>query len=111
MTLCARCGKEPCVCLIRVNPGFGILYDGSSALEVFDFCEALKRMRDGAKVARRGWNGKGMWAAAQYPDAHSKMTRPYLYLKAVDGSIGPWQPNNIDLFAADWVAVREGEHA
>ncbi len=27
----------------------------------FDFGEALRRLKEGKKVARRGWNGKGMY--------------------------------------------------
>ena len=30
-------------------------------METFDFGEAIRRLKGGKKVARSGWNGKGMW--------------------------------------------------
>lgn len=33
------------------------------------------------KVARKGWNGKGMWIRIQVPTEKSKMTLPYIYMK------------------------------
>jgi hypothetical protein len=66
------------------------------------FSGALAALRDGRKVQRSGWNGKGMWLALQVPDANSKMGLLYIYLKTVDGKFVPWNPNNIDLFAEDW---------
>lgn len=74
--------------------------------EQFDFGEALNRLRDGAHVAREGWNGKGMWLALQVPDAHSKMTLPYIYMKTVQGDLVPWLASQTDILATDWgVAV------
>ncbi len=67
-----------------------------------DFGWALNKMKNGFKMHRTGWNGKGMWAALQVPDENSKMKRPYLYLKAVDDSLGPWQPSQTDMLATDW---------
>ena len=67
-----------------------------------DFSWALKKLKEGFKLYRTGWNGKGMWCCLQVPDAHSKMKRPYLYLKAVDDSLGPWQPSQTDMLANDW---------
>ncbi len=42
-----------------------------------DFGGALKEMKAGERVARDGWNGKGMWLALQVPDGNSKMSLPY----------------------------------
>ena len=44
--------------------------------ELFDFGEALNKLRSGQKVQRMGWNGKGLWLELQMPDEHSKMTLP-----------------------------------
>jgi hypothetical protein len=63
---------------------------------------AIKQMHNGARVCRAGWNGKGMWVAMQIPDEHSKMGRPYLYIKSVDGLLVPWAPSQTDLLAIDW---------
>ena len=77
----------------------------------FDFGLALSLLRDGKKVARRGWNGKGMWLLAQYPDEHSKMTHPYIYIEypaghpALPNSKVPWLASQTDIFAVDWFEV------
>ena len=74
--------------------------------EQFDFGEGLNRLRDGAHVAREGWNGKGMWLALQVPDAHSKMTLPYIYMKTVQGDLVPWLASQTDILATDWESRR-----
>ena len=72
------------------------------------FGEALQLLKDGKKVARRGWNGKGLWLELQTPDAHSKMTLPYLYLNYPDdaqntpGARVPWLASQTDVLAEDW---------
>ena len=71
----------------------------------FGFDGALRLLKEGARVARSGWNGKGMWIALQVPDEHSKMGHPYLYMKGVDGKLSPWIPNTLDLLAQDWCFV------
>ncbi len=43
------------------------------------FGHAIEAMRKGYKVARSGWNGKGMFLSLQVPDENSKMTFPYPY--------------------------------
>lgn len=67
-----------------------------------DFGWALYRLQEGEKVCREGWNGKGMWIGLQVPDANSKMMRPYLYIKSVDGLLVPWAPSQTDILADDW---------
>lgn len=69
------------------------------------FEEALKHIKNGCRVARSGWNGKGMWAALQRPDAGSKMTLPYIYMKTAKGEYAPWTPTQCDIMAEDWVIV------
>lgn len=77
-----------------------------------DFGQALQALRGGKKVARIGWNGKGMWINMQVPDAHSKMTHPYLYIEYPishaaypNGSRVPWLASQTDLLAEDWELV------
>jgi hypothetical protein len=70
-----------------------------------DIGGALKILRDGGKVARAGWNGRGQWLALQVPDAHSKMGRPYIYISPVGGGLVPWVVSQTDLLADDWQAV------
>lgn len=37
-----------------------------------DFGTALQELKRGNKVARSGWNGKGLWVELQTPDANSR---------------------------------------
>ncbi|PEB52458.1 hypothetical protein COO03_11770 [Bacillus sp. AFS098217] len=85
-----------------------------------DFGWALQRLKEGAKVFRSGWNGKGMFAVYQkgYPQGIpcNKQTaeawgmnegdlficRPYLQLKCADGSHAMWVPSVSDILAEDW---------
>lgn len=75
------------------------------------FSEALDHLKRGGKVSRTGWNGKGMWIQAQFPDENSKMTLPYLYINypvdAVNtpGARCPWLASQTDLMAEDWGMV------
>lgn len=64
---------------------------------------AVKEMQNGAKVARAGWNGKGMWLQLQVPYANSKMSLPYVYMKTADDKLVPWLCSQTDLLATDWV--------
>lgn len=66
------------------------------------FGDALIALKTGARLARCGWNGKGMWIALQVPDAHSKMGLPYLYMSTVDGRLVPWLASQTDILAEDW---------
>lgn len=63
---------------------------------------AVKEMQDGRRVRRAGWNGKGMFLELQVPDAHSKMSLPYVYMSTVQGDLVPWLCSQTDLLAVDW---------
>ena len=78
--------------------------------EGFGIGEAIEAMRQGRRVARLGWNGKGLWLELQTPDAHSKMTRPYVFLNAPPTAFAtmtrvPWVASQTDLLADDWFVV------
>ncbi len=75
----------------------------------YDFGWALQQLCSGNRVMRSGWNGKGMWLNLQVPDAHSKMTHPYLYIEYPEGHVAypkgsrvPWLASQTDLLATDW---------
>lgn len=75
-------------------------------MEHRDFGWALDQLRAGKRVARSGWNGKGMYIELQVPDEHSKMTLPYIFMKTVTGGLVPWLASQSDMLADDWnVAV------
>lgn len=87
-----------------------------------DFSEALKACKAGSKIARSGWNGKGMFVVLQkgYPDgiAINKNTAealdapegaimrflPYLMMKTADANptFVPWLISQTDALASDW---------
>ncbi len=88
--------------------------------ELFDFGVALKWLKAGAKVARSGWNGKGMFAylvpAASYPaqtgaakshfgEGSLVPYNAYLALKGVDETVSTWVPSVNDCLAEDWHVV------
>lgn len=79
-----------------------------------DFGKALEWLKLGKKIAREGWNGKGMWLSIQFPDENSKMTLPYVYIEYPvghpaypHGSRIPWLASQTDLLAEDWFLVWE----
>ena len=67
-----------------------------------DFGEAIAILKAGGRVSRTGWNGKGMWLELQVPDAHSKMTLPYIYMSTAQGDLVPWLASQTDVLAEDW---------
>lgn len=76
-----------------------------------DFGYALVNLKAGKRVARKGWNGKGLWLELQRPDTFSKMTLPYVYLNYPDdadntpGARVPWLASQTDMLCEDWVVV------
>lgn len=87
--------------------------DGGIDLEAADFSDALLWLKEGQRVARKGWNGKGQWVEvvktnelAFFSD-HEKLTGypvvQHLGLKNVQGQFVPgWTPSTGDLMATDW---------
>lgn len=85
-----------------------------------DFGAAIMALKAGRRVARAGWNGKGMFAylvpAASYPVQTGAAIehfgqgamvpyRAYLALKTVDGDVATWAPSCSDVLAEDWELV------
>ena len=91
--------------------------------EGMDFGTALELVKHGVKIAREGWNGKGLFVVYQkaYPEGIpcNKQTaeawgmnegdlfkcEPYLQINTVDGSHAMWVPSIRDCLAEDWVIV------
>lgn len=88
-------------------------------VEGINFGMAVELLKTKVKVARKGWNGKGMWLELQVPDEHSKMTRPYIYMCLPYGSTNhfgddaqeldrvPWLPSQTDILATDYFVVED----
>lgn len=77
-----------------------------------NFGQAIEELKKGNCVARQGWNGKGMWLALQRPDAHSKMSLPYIYMKTADDKLVPWLASQTDMLSEDWciIIAERGSH-
>ncbi|MGN5026900.1 DUF2829 domain-containing protein [Bacillus cereus] len=85
----------------------------------FDFGEAVKQLKAGKRVARKGWNGKGMFlylvpAAAYAPsteiakEAFGGQDVPYgayIAMKTAQDNVVPWLASQTDVLAEDWVVV------
>lgn len=80
-------------------------------MENLSFSAALERIKEGKKLQRAGWNGKGLYIELQSPDVNSKMTLPYLYINYPEDAINtpgarcPWLASQTDILANDWVVV------
>jgi hypothetical protein len=79
-----------------------------------NFGQALENLKNGHKVCREGWNGKGMWLLMQRPDENSKMTLPYIYIEYPaghaaypNGSRVPWLASQTDMLADDWCVLAD----
>lgn len=91
--------------------------------EEMKFGDAIEAMKQGLKVARKGWNGSGMFAyyvpENKYPasrNEHGTMVgvfpddmvpyRHYLALKTAQGDVATWAPSCSDALAEDWQIVQ-----
>jgi len=88
----------------------------------FTFGEAIALLKQGYKVAREGWNGKGMFIFL-VPGSKFKVNRPplmgiypegteveyhaHIDLKTAQGYIVPWTISQVDALAEDWVLVKD----
>ena len=79
-----------------------------------NFGDAIQELKAGSKIARKGWNGKGIFIELQLPDENSKMTSPYVYIdttglqtdnRAAPKSRVPWFASQTDMLANDWVNI------
>ena len=108
--------------------GYGVIYaDGYtswSPKDVFEeayraieregqaltFGDALHMLKLGKRIARTGWNGKGMWLVLIHPGnamhtsaAGSFDMQPCIGMKTADGKMQPgWLCSQNDMLAEDW---------
>lgn len=68
-----------------------------------NFGLALEAMKKGMGARLPHWK-PDVVIRVQYPDEHSKMTAPYLYVESRYGRV-PWKETMIELFSDDWVIV------
>lgn len=67
------------------------------------FGDALKLVKRGLGMRLPQWK-EDVVIRAQFPDEHSKMTAPYLYVESRFGCV-PWKETMIELFSEDWEVV------
>jgi hypothetical protein len=81
---------------------------------------AVEALKKGLKVARAGWNGKGMWlqyvAASAWDVAPGTLDTfscnpstanllPWIGMKTADNKFVPWLASQTDVLAEDWAVV------
>lgn len=85
-----------------------------------DFGAAVAALKQGARVARAGWNGKGMFLFL-VPGSVFKVSRPpllgiyeegtevkyhaHIDMKTATGEVVPWLASQTDVLAEDWQTV------
>ena len=67
------------------------------------FSDALHALKNGKGARLANWP-PDVVIRAQFPDEHSKMTSPYLYVESRFGR-GPWKETFIELFSEEWEIV------
>lgn len=84
-----------------------------------NFGEAIEALKAGSKVARSGWNGKGMFLyyvpANSYPASGNKLGTmtgifpddmvpygAYIAMKTAQDNVVPWLASQTDVLAEDW---------
>lgn len=85
------------------------------------FGQALEALKARQKVARAGWNGKGMWlsyvskgsydvgigaiGADPYDLTTAPKRLPWIGMKTADNKFVPWLASQTDMLAEDWAIV------
>lgn len=83
------------------------------------FSEALEHARQGAKIAREGWNGKGMFIFLVNGDSikeaiHNAYGDPtkdgydvldFLMMFTAQQDLVPWLASQTDILAEDWCVL------
>ena len=91
--------------------------------ELFDFAWALNELKQGRKVTRLGWNGKGMWLclipgshfevaegrplAAHMPVGTGVDYQPHIDMFTAQKTMVPWLASQGDLMAEDWMVPHD----
>ena len=85
-----------------------------------DFGQALRLLKDGCKIARIGWNGKGMFLFLEegsvfkvnrppllgiYPEGTEINYCPHIDMKTADNKVVPWLASQTDVLAEDWMII------
>ena len=67
---------------------------------------AIEALKAGKRVARAGWNGKGMWVEyVPAKDFSFSELNPHFVIKNTNNSFSTWVPSINDCLADDWQIV------
>lgn len=76
---------------------------------MIDFGAALAALRNGERVYRSGWNGKGMYIylVSEWLSRGdgNRVHLPFIAMKTADDKYVPWLASQTDLLANDWEVV------
>ena len=83
-------------------------------IEVFDFSEALKRIKKGKKVSRRGWNGKSQYIqivsnVVGYTSSGKVESNKAIGFFGTSGLQIGWLASQADMLAEDWYEVTDSK--
>ena len=85
-----------------------------------DFGDALGALKQGKRVAREGWNGKGMFLflvpgstfevnrpplLGIYPEGTRINYHAHIDMKTAQDTVVPWLASQTDVLAEDWVVI------
>lgn len=76
-----------------------------------DFSQALEQIKQGYKVRRDGWNGKGMFLFLANSQWFGYCEKPlnladFIAVQATDSKIYPWLASQQDLLATNWEVLK-----
>jgi len=85
---------------------------------MLNFGQAIEALKEGKKLARYGWNGKGMFLyhvpANSYP-AQTEAAKAafgdvvpyqaYIAMKTTQNTVVPWLASQSDVLAEDWAII------
>ena len=87
-------------------------------LKHLNFGNVLNLLKDGFKLEREGWNGRGMFIYYVPSSKFQSLTdvakkefgdevqyNEYIAIKNVNGTVSTWVPSINDCFATDWQIV------
>ena len=78
-------------------------------MKEMNFGQAIEALKKGEKVARKGWNGKGMWLRLIIPEKSDidmgLENLPYIEMKTADNKLVPWLASQTDMLSEDWTIV------
>ena len=95
-----------------------VFNDAYKPLTNMSFGDAITMLKRGNKVARLGWNGKGMWLSYisakaydvgyeaivhdRYDNSEAPERLPWIGMKTADNKFVPWLASQTDMLAEDY---------